>query len=104
MQSNSRMTLRLLLSRNPHKRRSGGWSRRKESSIQNKSGCKERKLEAIVECDMFEAVDLSKDIPWTITEVDDEEESNDMEQETKLKVEIPKVFSFHERMKRLSPH
>ena len=63
-----------------------------------------KKLEAIVECDMFEAIDLNKDIPWTITEVDDEEESNDVEQEAKPKVEIPKVFSFRERMKRLSPH
>ena len=25
-----------------------------------------KKLEATIECDMFEAVDLSKDIPWTI--------------------------------------
>ena len=63
-----------------------------------------KKLEAIVECDMFEAIDLSKDIPWTITEVDDEEESNDVEQEAKPKVEIPKVLSFHERMKRFFPH
>ena len=51
-----------------------------------------KKLEAIVECDMFEAVDLSKDIPWMIIEVDNEEESNDMEQEAKPKVEIPKVL------------
>ena len=39
-----------------------------------------KKLEAIVECDMFEAVDLSKDIPWMIIKVNNEEESNDMEQ------------------------
>ena len=63
-----------------------------------------KKLEATVECDMFEAVNLSKDIPWTIIEMDDEEESNDVEQEAKPKVEIPKVLSFCVRMKRLSPH
>ena len=38
-----------------------------------------KKLEATIECDIFEAVDLSKNIPWTIIEVDDEEESNDVE-------------------------
>ena len=53
---------------------------------------------------MFEAVDLSKDIPWTIIEVDDEEEPNDVEQEAESKVEIPKVFSFRERIQRLSPY
>ena len=63
-----------------------------------------KKLEATIECDMFEAVDLSKDIPWMITEVDNEEKSNDMEQEAESKVEIPKVLSFCERMKRLFPH
>ena len=63
-----------------------------------------KKLEAIVEYDMFEAVDLSKDIPWTITEVDNEKESNDVEQEAEPKVEIPKVLSFCERIKRLSLH
>ena len=36
--------------------------------------------------------------------MDDKEESNDVEQEAKPKVEIPKVLSFRERMKRLSPH
>ena len=63
-----------------------------------------KKLEATIECDMFEVVDLSKDIPWAITEVDDEEESNDMEQEAEPKVEIPKVLLSCERMKRLPPH
>ena len=63
-----------------------------------------KKLEATVECDMFEAVDLSIDIPWTITEMDNEEESNDVEQEAEPKVEIPKVLLFHEKMKRLSLH
>ena len=53
---------------------------------------------------MFQTVDLSKDIPWTITEVDDVEESNDVEQEAKSKVEIPKVLLFYKKMKRLSPH
>ena len=55
-------------------------------------------------CLSLKAVDLRKDIPWTITEMDDEEESNDVEQEAKPKVEIPKVLSFCERMKRLSLH
>ena len=53
---------------------------------------------------MFEAVDLSKDIPWMIIEVNNEEESNDVEQEAKPKVEISKVLSFRERMKRLFLH
>ena len=63
-----------------------------------------KKLKVTIECDMFEAVDLSKDIPWTIPKMDNEEESNDVEQEAEPKVEIPKVLLFHERMKRLSPH
>ena len=63
-----------------------------------------KKLETIVECDMFKAIDLSKNIPWTITKVDDEEESNGMEQEAEPKVEISKVLLFCKRMKRLSPH
>ena len=61
-----------------------------------------KKLEATIECDIFEAIDLSKDIPWTIIKLDDEEESNDVEQEAEI--EIPKVLSFCERMKRLSLH
>ena len=36
--------------------------------------------------------------------MNDEEESNDVEQETEPKVEIPKVSSIYERMKRLSLH
>ena len=39
-----------------------------------------------------------------IIEVNDKEESNDLEQEAEPKVEIPKALSFRERMKRLSPH
>ena len=36
--------------------------------------------------------------------MDDKEESNDVEQQAESKIEIPKVLSFRERMKRLSPH
>ena len=61
-------------------------------------------MEATVESEMFEAFDLSKDIPWTNIEVDDEEESIEVEQEAEPKVEIPKVLSFCKRMKRLSSH
>ena len=57
-----------------------------------------------VECEMFDAVDLSLDIPWTITETNDEEESNDVEQEAEPMAEKTKVLSFRERMKRLSSH
>ena len=53
---------------------------------------------------MFDAVDLSLDIPWTITKTDNEEKSNDVEQVVEPMAEATKVFSFHERMKRLSPH
>ena len=60
--------------------------------------------EAIVECEMFDAVDLSSDIPWTLTKTDDDDESNDVEQRTKPMAGLTKDLSFRERMKRLSPH
>ena len=53
---------------------------------------------------MFDAVDLSTDIPWTITEMDNEEESKDVEQGIKPMAELTKALSFSERMKRLSQH
>ena len=64
----------------------------------------QKRFEVTVECEMFNAVDLSSDIPWTITETDDEEESNYVEQEAEPMAEATKVLSFRERMKRLSPH
>ena len=64
----------------------------------------QKRSEAIVECEMFDAVDLSSDIPWTLTKTDDDEESNDMEQGTKPMAELTEDLSFCERMKRLSPH
>ena len=60
--------------------------------------------EAIVECKMFDAVDLSIDIPWTIIEMDDEEELKDVEQGTEPMAELTKALLFSKRMKRLSPH
>ena len=57
-----------------------------------------------VKCKMFDAVDLSTDILWTIIEMDDEEESKDAEQGTEPMAELIKALSFFERMKRLSPH
>ena len=36
--------------------------------------------------------------------MDDEEESNNVKQEAEPKAKIPKILSFCERMKRLSPH
>ena len=53
---------------------------------------------------MFGVVDLSSDIPWTITEMDNEEESKDVEQGTKPMAELTKALSFFEKMKRLFPH
>ena len=53
---------------------------------------------------MFDAVDLSIDISWTIIEMDVEEESKDMEQGTEPMAELTKALSFFERMKRLSPY
>ena len=53
---------------------------------------------------MFDAVNLSTYIPWTITEMDNEEESKDVEQGIKPMAELTKALSFSERMKRLSPH
>ena len=53
---------------------------------------------------MFNAIDLSMDIPWTITEMDDEEESNNVKQGAEPMAKFTKVLSFHERMKRLSPN
>ena len=64
----------------------------------------QKRSEAIVECEMFDAVDLSSDIPWTLTKTNDDEESNDVEQGTKPMAELTKDLSFRERMKRLSPH
>ena len=53
---------------------------------------------------MFDAIDLSTDIPRTITKMDNEEESNDVEQGVEPMAELTKIFSFCERMKRLSRH
>ena len=64
----------------------------------------QKRSKAIVECELFDAVDLSTDIPWMITEVDDEEESNDVEEGDEPMAELTKVLSFCERMKRLSLH
>ena len=60
--------------------------------VQNRS-------EAIVECEMFDVVDLSSDIPWTLTKTDDDEESNNVEQGTKPMAELTEDLSFRERMK-----
>ena len=64
----------------------------------------QKRFEAIVEYKMFDTVDLSSDIPWTLTKTDDDEESNNVEQGTKPMAELTKDLSFRERMKRLSPH
>ena len=64
----------------------------------------QKRSEATVECEMFDAIDLSSDIPRTITEMDDDEESNDVEQGTEPMAELTEVLSFRERMKRLSLH
>ena len=53
---------------------------------------------------MFDAVDLSSDIPWTLTKTDNDKESNDVQQGTKPITELIEDLSFRERMKRLSPH
>ena len=60
--------------------------------------------EATIECKMFDAGNLSLDILWMITEMDNDEESKDVEQGTEPMAELTKVLSFCERMKRLSPH
>ena len=39
----------------------------------------QKRFEVAVECEMFDAIDLSIDIPWTITEMDDEKELKDVE-------------------------
>ena len=72
--------------------------------IKMRLGKVQKRSEAIVECEMFDAVDLSSDIPWTLTKTDDDEESNDVEQGTKPMAELTEHLSFRERMKRLSPH
>ena len=53
---------------------------------------------------MFDVVDLSLDIPWMLTDMDNDEESNDVEQGIEPMAELTEVLSFCERMKRLSPH
>ena len=35
----------------------------------------QKRSEVIVECEMFDTVDLNLDIPWTLTQTDDDEES-----------------------------
>ena len=64
----------------------------------------QKRSEAIVECEMFDAVDLSLDIPWTLTKTDDDEESNDVEQGTKPMAKLTEDLSFRESLKRLSPY
>ena len=64
----------------------------------------QKRFEVIVECKMFDAVDLSLDIPWMLTKTDNDEESNDVEQGTKPMAELTEDLSFRDRMKRLSPH
>ena len=64
----------------------------------------QKRSEAIVECEMFDIVDLSSDILWRLTKTNNDEESNDMEQGTKPMAELTEGLSFRERMKRLSPH
>ena len=53
---------------------------------------------------MQDVIDLSSDIPWTIINMDDDKESNDVEQGTEPMAELIEVLSFRERMKRLSLH
>ena len=64
----------------------------------------QKRSEATVECEMFDAVDLSTDILWAITEIDDKEESKDVEQGIEPMAELTKVLLFSERMKGLFPH
>ena len=56
-----------------------------------------------VDRDADDAVDLSADIPWKINDVDSDDNSEDVE-EVNIAVESSKTLSFHERMRRLSPH
>ena len=49
---------------------------------------------------MFDAVDLSSDIPWTLTKTDNDEESNDVEQGTKPMVELTEDLLFRCRVER----
>ena len=51
---------------------------------------------------MVDAIDLSMDIPWMIIEMDIDEESNDIEQDTEPMVEPPKILSFYERIEIVS--
>ena len=64
----------------------------------------QKRSEVTIECEMFNVVDLSMNIPWMITEMDNEEEPNDVEQEVEPMTELTKVLLFCERMKRLSLH
>ena len=53
--------------------------------------------------DVDDAVDLSADIPWKINDVDNDDNSEHLE-EVNIAVESPKTLSFRERMRRLLPH
>ena len=61
-----------------------------------------KKSEAIVECKMFDVVDLNIDIPWTITKMDDEEELKDVEQGTEPMAELTKVLSFSRKDEKIA--
>ena len=57
-----------------------------------------------MDCKVYDAVDLSVDIPWKIEDMDSEDNSATMEKEAKVVEKSLKALSFCKRMKRLLPH
>ena len=64
----------------------------------------QQQVDALVQCEVDDVIDLSVDIAWTPIKMDGKEESNDEDREVEGVLEPPRTLSFCEKMKRLSPH
>ena len=64
----------------------------------------QEQMEYTIGCKVEDVIDLSTDIVWTQIEMDGEEESNGEDEEVKDVADPSRALSFHEKMKRLSPH
>jgi len=60
--------------------------------------------DVVVEGEAKDVVDLSKENPWTLEEVERASNSMDGEEEVEVGVESSSSLSFRKRMQRLLPH
>ena len=63
-----------------------------------------KEVEATIEYEVNDAIDLSTDIPSTTMEMHGKEESNNDNKDMKLVVEPSKTLLFCKKMKKLLPH